>query len=123
MLLAAVAVTAASTTLGAIAPVVLTPAQDSAVTWVSGQSLGKFYPLALRKRHVEGVITCRMTIDASGRVTNAVAVHPNNPRLALVAVRAVKTFRFNNTLSRPVIKVMAVRFKLADPPPSAQVSP
>jgi len=114
LLMSAITLTAATAVFGATAPLVLTEAQDSAVNWVSGESLGKFYPLALRKRHVEGMVTCRVTIDATGQVTDAAAVaqDPADAGLALAAVEAVKTFHFNNSLARPVIKVMAVRFQL-----------
>ncbi|MEJ0009007.1 MAG: TonB family protein [Steroidobacteraceae bacterium] len=82
---------------------------------MSGESLAKFYPLELRKRHVEGQVTCRVTIDAMGQVTDAAAVaqNPADSGLALAAVEAVKTFHFKNDLARPVIKVMAVRFALS----------
>jgi beta-lactamase regulating signal transducer with metallopeptidase domain len=112
ILMAAVAATAAGTALADIAPLVLTDAQDSAVKWVSGEALTDFYTPALRKSHVEGLVTCRLTVDAAGRVTRAVAVRSTNSRLTQPAIAAAKTFHFDNTLSRPVIKLMAVRFEL-----------
>jgi len=108
----AVAVTAASAALADIAPLVLKDGQDSAVKWVSGEPLSTFYTPALRKSHIEGLVTCRLTVDATGRVTRAVAVRSTNSRLTPPAVAAAKTFHFNNTLSRPVIMLVAVRFKL-----------
>jgi beta-lactamase regulating signal transducer with metallopeptidase domain len=112
ILMVAVVASVASAALADIAPLVLTDAQDSAVQWVSGEPLTNFYPPALRKSHVEGLVTCRLTVDATGRVTRAVAVRSTNSRLTLPAVAAAKTFHFNNMLSRPVIKLIAVRFKL-----------
>ncbi len=113
MLFAAVACAAATAACAATAPIELTEAQDSAVSWVSGQPMGNFYPKGLVKKGVQGMVVCRVTIDATGRVTKVVAMKPEGqPELAVAAVKAVKTFRFNNTLSRPVIKKMAVKFEL-----------
>jgi TonB family protein len=113
---------AASTSFCATGPLVLNHSQDSKVSFLSGQPLGDFYPKSLAKQGVEGLVTCRLTIDATGRVIDAVAVRerPANSGLALAAVEAVKTFRFNNTLSRPVVKTLAVRFELKDPKPKSQ---
>jgi TonB family protein len=113
MLLSAIILTAATAACAATAPLELPFDQDSAVSWVSGQPMGNFYPKALQKKGVEGMVVCRVTIDATGRVTKVVAVRAEqHPELAAAAVKAVKTFRFNNSLSRPVIKTMAVKFEL-----------
>jgi TonB family protein len=113
MLMTAVALAAATTACAATAPLVLSGAQDSAVQWVSGQPMGNFYPKALQKKGVEGLVVCRVTIDAMGRVTKVIAVRAErHPELSVAAVKAMKTYRFNNTLSRPVIKTMAVKFEL-----------
>jgi TonB family protein len=113
---------AASTSFCATGPLVLNHSQDSKVSFVSGQPLGDFYPKSLAKLGVEGLVTCRLTIDATGQVIDAVAVRerPANSGLALAAVEAVKTFRFNNTLSRPVVKMLAVKFELKGPKPKDQ---
>jgi beta-lactamase regulating signal transducer with metallopeptidase domain len=113
---------AASTSFCATGPLVLSHSQDAKVSFVSGQPLGDFYPKALAKSGVEGLVTCRLTIDATGQVIDAVAVRekPANSGLALAAVEAAKTFRFNNTLSRPVVKMLAVKFELKGPKPKDQ---
>jgi TonB family protein len=114
MLMTAVALTAATAACGATAPLVLTDAQDSAVQWVPGKPLENVYPKALQKKGIQGQVVCRVTIDAMGRVTRVVAVKgdPSHAELAPAAVNAVKTFHFNNTLARPVVKMMAVKFEL-----------
>ncbi len=114
LLMSAVILTAASAACAATAPLVLTEAQDPAVNWVAGEPLSNFYPKALQKQGVQGQVVCRVTIDATGRVTKVVAVKADqsHPELTVAAVNAVKTFRFNNTLVRPVIKTMAVKFVL-----------
>lgn len=115
LLMSAVMLTAATAACAATAPLVLTEAQDSAVNWVAGEPLGNFYPKALQKRGVQGQVVCRVTIDAAGRVKKVVVVKADesHPELTIAAENAVKTFRFNNTLLRPVIKTMAVRFVLS----------
>jgi TonB family protein len=117
VLMSTVMALAASTSFCATGPLVLNYSQDSKVSFVSGQPLGDFYPKSLARQGVEGLVTCRLTIDATGQVIDAVAVRekPANSGLALAAVEAVKTFRFNNTLSRPVVKMLAVKFELKGP--------
>ena len=113
MLMTAVTLTAATAAFGARAPLVLTEAQDSAVQWVSGDLAGA-YPKSLQKKHVEGQVLCRVTIDAQGQVLKVVAVKADesHPELAVAAVKTVRTFHFNNTLDRPVIKMLSVKFEL-----------
>jgi TonB family protein len=122
VLMSAVMALAASTSFCATGPLVLSNSQDSKVRLVSGQPVGDFYPKALARQGVEGLVTCRLTIDATGQVIDAVAVRekPANSGLALAAVEAVKTFRFNNSFSRPVVKMMAVKFELKGPKPKDQ---
>jgi TonB family protein len=114
MLMSSLTAIAATTTFGAPQPLTLTEAQDSLVYWVSGDALNNFYPKDAQAAHLEGKVTCRLTIDATGEVTDVVAVtvSPENSGFALAAVEAAKSFHFVNTLSRPVVKVMAVSFKL-----------
>ncbi len=113
MLMSAVTLTAATAAFGARAPLVLTAAQDSAVQWVSGDLAGA-YPKVLQKKHVEGQVLCRVTIDAMGQVMRVIAVKADqsHPELTVAAVKAVRTFHFNNTLDRPVIKMLSVKFEL-----------
>jgi TonB family protein len=113
-LMTSLAAVAATTTFGAPQPMTLTQAQDSLVYWVSGDALTGFYPKDAQAAHLEGTVTCRLTIDATGGVTDVVAVtvSPENSGFGLAAVEAAKSFHFVNTLSRPVVKVMAVSFRL-----------
>jgi len=122
ILMSAVVVLAASTSFCATGPLVLSQSQDSKVSFISGQPIGDFYPKSLARQGVQGLVTCRLTIDATGQVIDAMAVRekPANSGLALAAVEAVKTFRFNNTLARPVVKMLAVKFELKEPQPKDQ---
>jgi beta-lactamase regulating signal transducer with metallopeptidase domain len=122
VLMSTVVALAASTSFCATGPLVLGQSQDSKVSFISGQSIGDFYPKSLARQGVEGLVTCRLTIDATGQVIDAVAVRekPANSGLALAAVETVKTFRFNNTLARPVVKMLAVKFELKGPKPKDQ---
>jgi hypothetical protein len=43
-----------------------------------------------------------------------VTERPAGSGLGAAAVRAAQTFQFNNTLAKPVIKTIDVRFALAD---------
>jgi TonB family protein len=83
---------------------------------VSGAPLSQFYPAELVKRHVEGQVVVRLTVDRVGQVTHASVVNekPAGVGLGEAAVHAARTFRFNNTLSEPVIKTMQVKFALKD---------
>jgi TonB family protein len=113
MLMSAVTLTAATAAFGARAPLVLTAAQDAAVQWVSGD-MAEAYPKSLQKKGVQGQVLCRVTIDAMGQVMRVIAVKADqsHPELTVAAVKAVRTFHFNNTLDRPVIKMLSVKFEL-----------
>jgi TonB family protein len=97
-------------------PHVLSQAEDPKVTWVSSAPLGQFYPAQLKKHGVEGYVVLKLTVDPAGRVAHAkvVAERPAGSGLAVAAVNAARTFRFNNTLAEPVIKAMQVKFATPD---------
>lgn len=97
-------------------PHVLTPSEDPKVSWVSGAPLSDFYPATLRDKRVEGTVVMRLAIDPAGRVTdaNVVTENPSESGLGLAATSAARTFQFNNSLARPVIKTLQVRFALKD---------
>jgi TonB family protein len=97
-------------------PHVLSQAEDPKVAWVSGEPLSRFYPAPLRKQRIEGYVVVKLAVDPAGLVTdaNAVAEHPAGSGLAVAAVNAARTFRFNNTLGESVIKTMQVKFVLSD---------
>ena len=97
-------------------PHVLSQAEDPKVPWVSGEPLGQFYPAALRDNHVEGYVVMRLALDQSGRVTdaNVLTEDPKGAGLGSAALNAARTFRFDNTLAKPVIKTMQIRFALRD---------
>jgi TonB family protein len=95
---------------------VLSPAEDPKVSWVSGQPMGQFYPAALRKQRLEGYVVMKLAVDRSGHVTDADVVkeNPAGVGFGAAAVNAARTFQFNNTLARPVIKTIQVKFALVD---------
>jgi TonB family protein len=97
-------------------PHVLSQAEDSKVSWVSGAGMSQFYPAELRKQRVEGDVVVKLAVDPAGRVTdaNVVTERPAGSGLGAAAVRAAQTFQFNNTLAKPVIKTIDVKFALAD---------
>jgi TonB family protein len=97
-------------------PHVLSPAEDPKVSWVSGAPLGQFYPATLRKNGVEGTVVMKLIIDRAGRVTDAsiVTEKPADLGFGAAAADAARTFRFDNTLARPVIKTLQVKFAMAD---------
>jgi TonB family protein len=97
-------------------PHVLTPAEDPQVSWLSGAPLADFYPATLRDKRVEGYVVMRLAIDPAGHVTdaNVVRENPADAGLGVAATNAARTFLFNNTLARPVIKTLQVRFALKD---------
>jgi|HubBroStandDraft_3_1064219.scaffolds.fasta_scaffold79659_2 TonB family protein len=97
-------------------PHVLSPDEDSKVSWVGGAPLSQFYPAQLRKQGVEGYVVVKLAIDQAGRVTEAKVVkeHPARSGLARAALNAAHTFRFDNTLAEPVIKTMQFKFALSD---------
>jgi TonB family protein len=51
------------------------------------------YPRVLRSRGIAGVVDVEVTIDETGRVTNATAVSGPGP-LRELAARAVRNFRY-----------------------------
>jgi TonB family protein len=97
-------------------PHVLTPSEDPKVSWVSGAPLSDFYPATLRDKRVEGYVVMKLAIDPTGRVTdaNVVRENPADAGLGSAATNAARTFQFNNSLARPVIKTLQVRFALKD---------
>jgi TonB family protein len=97
-------------------PHILSEAEDPKVSWVSGAPLGQYYPATLRKNGVEGYVVMRVIIDRTGRVTdaNVVTEKPADLGFGAAAVDAARTFQFDNTLARPVIKTLQVKFAMAD---------
>jgi beta-lactamase regulating signal transducer with metallopeptidase domain len=97
-------------------PHALSPAEDPKVAWVSGTPLSQFYPAALKDHGVQGYAVMKLIIDRAGKVTDASVVteKPAGLGIGAAATDAARTFRFDNTLSRPVVKTLQVRFAIAD---------
>lgn len=113
-------------------PLVLTgPAAASALQPGRSPSLAvlkSFYPQLLRQRKIQGKAIVRITVDADGRVvdTSIVAEQPAGVGLGALAQRVARAYRFHNTLHRPVITNLPVRFALqqaASGSPPTQSSP
>lgn len=103
-------------------PVVLTGAaatsalQPGRAPSVAG--LKSFYPSLLRQRKIEGTAVVRITVDADGRVvdTRIVDEKPAGVGLGAAAQNVARAYQFNNTLHRPVITDLPIRFALQPAP-------
>lgn len=73
-----------------------------------------FYPDLLRQRNIQGKAIVRITVDAHGRVvdTRIVSEAPTGVGLGEAAQRVARAYRFRNTLDRPIITTLPVKFSL-----------
>jgi bla regulator protein blaR1 len=76
--------------------------------------LKELYPHELRRRRIAGMVLVRITVDASGRVvkTSIVKETPAGVGLGEAAERVARAYSFDNSLHRPVMTTMPVKFAL-----------
>ncbi len=82
------------------------------------EQLKSFYPQRLRRQHIEGMVLVRITIDASGRVVKIriIKESPAGVGLGRAAENVARAYSFNNSLHRPVMTTMPIKFALQHPP-------
>jgi len=105
---------------GPAAAAALQPGQTPSAAQLEG-----FYPPLLRRQHIQGRVIVRITVDAAGHVvdTRVVAETPAGAGLAAAAQKVARSYRFDNTLHRPVITTLPIKFELhrsASSAPSAR---